>query len=323
MASARVGGRTVADASFDVVMAAHNASPTIEAAIRSVLMQTRSDFELIVVDDGSTDDTVSKVDRFRSDPRVRLLRQENLGVSAARNAAIRAGRARYVTIFDSDDLLMPSYLECMGTALDSSPDAAFAVADAWRLDDDSGRLWRRTVMAARGAPRSVPADSAALLRVLVAKNFLVMPTIRRMALERVGRYREEHLAEDWELLLRLVAFGSVPVVVPGVLTVYRRNRAGSFTNDGTSMLRDAEATLRVFVEEHPAPADVKDAARTQIGQLRQRLERKAGHRERHPVLAAARRRLRRPAAVVRRDPLRRRPPREVSLTFPDLIASGR
>src|SRR5437588_1923361 len=126
------------DASFNVVMAAYNASATIEAAIQSVLNQTRPDFELIVVDDGSTDDTAERVDQFRVDPRVRLVRQENSGLPAARNVAVSAGQARYVTILDSDDLLIPTYLERIGRALDEAPGAGFAFADAWRLDQESG-----------------------------------------------------------------------------------------------------------------------------------------------------------------------------------------
>ena len=189
--------------SFNVVMAAYNASATIEAAIRSVLGQTRPDFELIIVDDGSTDDTARRVEQFLSDPRVRLIRQENRGAPTARNTAIEAGRGRYVTILDSDDLLMPTYLERVGGALDDNPAAGFAFADAWRLDDRSGRFWSRTVMVARGAPRPVPTDAAAFLLALVNSNFVpIMFTVRRNALAHVGGFRrgEHNSAEDWELL---------------------------------------------------------------------------------------------------------------------------
>ncbi len=311
----------MADASFDVVMAAYNASATIEAAIRSVLNQTRSDFELIVVDDGSTDETVATVHRFLSDRRIRLLRQDNLGPSAARNTAIEAGHGRYLTILDSDDLLMPTYLERIGDALHSSPEAGFAFGDAWRLDDESGRFWHRTVMAARGAPCPVPADPDALLAALVKANFVpIMFTVRRTALEHVGGFRQgdRKLAEDWELLLRLAAFGYVPAVVPAVLGVYRRNVPGSFTSDRGSMLLVSQRTLRVFVEEHPAPAHLKAAAQVEIAQLEAQIGEEAARRCLHPVLASARKKLRGPAALIRRDPLRRRPPPEVALAFPDL-----
>lgn len=311
----------MADVSFDVVMAAYNASATIEAAIQSVLTQTRSDFELIVVDDGSTDDTVARVGRFSSDRRVRLLRQDNLGPSAARNTATEAGHGRYVTILDSDDLLMPTYLERIGDALEHSAEAGFAFGDAWRLDAETGRFWHRTVMAARHAPCPVPADPEELLEALVKANFVpIMFTARRTALDHVGgfRQRDRKLAEDWELLLRLAAFGYTPVVVPAVLGVYRRNVPGSFTIDRGSMLVVSQRTLRVFVEEHPAPAYIKAAAQIQIEQLQAQIEEEAARRGLHPVLASARKKLRGAAALIRRDPLRRRPPAEVALAFPDL-----
>jgi glycosyltransferase involved in cell wall biosynthesis len=320
MAGARMTSGMV-DASFNVVMAAYNASATIESAIQSVLQQTRSDLELIVVDDGSTDDTARRVDQFRSDPRVRLVRQENLGPSAARNAAISAGCARYVTILDADDLLLPTHLERIGSALDTTPDAGFAFADALRLDDRSGRFWRQTVMTARGAPRPVPTDPAALLPALVKANFVpIMFTVRRTALESVGGFRqgERKLAEDWELLLRLVAFGYAPVVVAGVLGVYRRNVPGSFTTNHTWMSRVARETLRVFVDEHPASDDIKAAARIRIGQLEAELKRRARRREPHPVLASARKWLRGPASLIRGDSLCRHPPGDIAAVFPDL-----
>jgi glycosyltransferase involved in cell wall biosynthesis len=311
----------VPKASFNVVMAAYNASATIETAIQSVLSQTRPDFELIVVDDGSTDDTAEKVDRFCRDRRVRLFRQTNRGLPAARNAAIAVGRARYVTILDSDDLLMPTYLERIGRVLERTPTAGIAFGDAWRLDDRSGRFWHQTVMVARGAPRPVPTDAGALLAALVKSNFVpIMFTVRRAALQRVGDFREgePELAEDWELLLRLAASGYPAAVVPGVVGVYRRNVPGSFTIDHARMLRLSRETLRVFLDEHPAPTEVKAIARMRIRRFDEQLAKKTLDWNRHPILGAARNRLRGPASIARRDPLRRRLPPEIALAFPDI-----
>ena len=306
-------------------MAAYNASVTVEEAIQSVLNQTRRDFELIVVDDGSTDDTGRRVDRFRRDTRVRLVRQHNRGLPAARNVAIAASRGRYVTILDSDDLLMPTYLERIGRALDSAPEAGIAFADAWRLDDRSGRFWRQTVMVARGAPRPVPTDAEALLGALVRSNFVpIMFTVRRSALQRVGNFREgkPELAEDWELLLRLAASGYSATVVPSVLGIYRRNVPGSFTIDRDRMVRLSRETLRVFLVEHPAREEVKAVARRRIKQFEAQLE-SARSWKRHPVVRAAREHLRGPASVIRRDPLRRRLPPEIAVAFPNLARSHR
>src|SRR5438477_12446712 len=78
-----------------VVMPAYNTGTIIGSAIESVLAQTRGDFELIVVDDGSTDDTSVRVERYLSDRRVQLIRQPNRGQACARNAAIEAARGTY------------------------------------------------------------------------------------------------------------------------------------------------------------------------------------------------------------------------------------
>jgi glycosyltransferase involved in cell wall biosynthesis len=92
-------------------MPAYNRAGVIGRAVRSVLAQTMADFELVVIDDGSTDDTAAVVAAF-SDPRIRLLRLErNAGLSHARNEGIRAVRARFVAFLDSDDEWLPAALE--------------------------------------------------------------------------------------------------------------------------------------------------------------------------------------------------------------------
>lgn len=93
-----------------VVIPLYNKGPYIARALNSVLAQTFQDFEVIVVDDGSTDDGAEVVRRFR-DPRIRLIYQENQGVSAARNRAIEAALAELVAFLDADDEWLPEFLE--------------------------------------------------------------------------------------------------------------------------------------------------------------------------------------------------------------------
>jgi glycosyltransferase involved in cell wall biosynthesis len=92
-----------------VIMPTYNRRQTIQAAIASVQRQTFQDWELIVVDDGSRDGTASVIDG--SDPRLVLIRQENQGVNAARNAAMLRARGRYIAFLDSDDEWLPHHLE--------------------------------------------------------------------------------------------------------------------------------------------------------------------------------------------------------------------
>ena len=93
-----------------VLMPAYNAERYIADAIRSVLEQTFTDFELLIVNDGSTDDTAKVIASFK-DPRVMLLSQQNKGVSAALNLGLSHARAPYVARFDADDICYPDRLK--------------------------------------------------------------------------------------------------------------------------------------------------------------------------------------------------------------------
>ncbi|MEX0666254.1 MAG: glycosyltransferase family A protein [Acidimicrobiia bacterium] len=95
---------------FSVVIPTYNRSSIVPRAISSVLAQTVTDFELIVVDDGSTDDTANVVSAIRDD-RIRLRRQQNGGLSAARNAGAQIARGRWLTFLDDDDQALPCWLE--------------------------------------------------------------------------------------------------------------------------------------------------------------------------------------------------------------------
>lgn len=107
---------------FSVIIPLYNKAETIGRAIRSVLNQEYSDFELIVVDDGSTDHGVDIVRGFH-DPRIRLIQQENGGVSKARNTGIEAAKYDYLTFLDADDEYFPGFLKKMFQLLSEYPDA--------------------------------------------------------------------------------------------------------------------------------------------------------------------------------------------------------
>ncbi|MGH7100235.1 MAG: glycosyltransferase family 2 protein, partial [Stellaceae bacterium] len=101
-------GNDMRQVTVSVLMPAFNASRFIRQSIASVLGQTFEDFELLVIDDGSTDDTVAMVEQMR-DPRLRLLpNPRNLGIVASLNRGIAAARGRYVARFDSDDICRPN-----------------------------------------------------------------------------------------------------------------------------------------------------------------------------------------------------------------------
>lgn len=118
------GDRTwdMAAPKFSVVIPLHNRAEAIETCVQSVLNQTCQDFEIVVVDDGSTDGGAEVVEAI-GDPRVRCLRQVNRGSNAARNRGIDAARGRFVALLDSDDQFFPRHLERAAAILDTAPEA--------------------------------------------------------------------------------------------------------------------------------------------------------------------------------------------------------
>lgn len=274
---------------FTVAMPAYNASRTIGAAIRSVLAQTRSDFELLVVDDGSQDDTIAQVARFE-DERVRLFQQENSGPGAARNMAINAGRGRYVSMLDSDDLWLPTYLETMAALLDSDPEIGLAYTNAWVLDDATGRIRHTTAMHYQHPPRDPPRDPLAFLALLLKRgNFIfTSTTVRRTALERVGLFEAVlKPAEDYGLWLRIVAGGFRAVRTPGNLAVYRKH-PGSLSTNEVALLEGERGSVRMVAEELDVPDSIRALARARLKKLDRRLAGLGDETGLTPSLARAR-----------------------------------
>ena len=126
---------TSAAPAVSVVVPLYNKAPHVEAALRSILAQSFTDFEVIVVDDGSTDGGAEIVAGI-TDPRLRLLRQDNAGAGAARNAGIAAARGRWVAFLDADDLWYPDKLARQLAALARSPELVWAAGAFMRIVDN-------------------------------------------------------------------------------------------------------------------------------------------------------------------------------------------
>jgi glycosyltransferase involved in cell wall biosynthesis len=119
---------------FSVVIPLYNKAPYIESAIGSVLAQTVQDFEIIIVDDGSTDDSADIVAAI-GDPRIRLYRQANAGVSSTRNRAISMACGQWVVFLDADDWQHPHYLQSLVIAQDLYPSADVAATQYIPVSD--------------------------------------------------------------------------------------------------------------------------------------------------------------------------------------------
>jgi glycosyltransferase involved in cell wall biosynthesis len=313
----------VSEPSFTVVIPAYNAPRTIGSAIGSVLGQTRSDLEVVVVDDGSTDSTAEAVERLAvRDQRVRLLRQRNQGVATARNAGIEAARGVLVSFLDNDDLWLPRYLELMGAALDADPLAGFAYTDGWTLDDASRRIFVESTMSTADPPERPPDDAGELLRSLLRRNYVLSSaTVRRSILAEVGGFDPSLTGVDeYDLWLRIAAAGHRAARVPGRLVI-QRERGDSQSKDEVMMFRALERLLVRYAEDDRWPEPARIAAAEQLRRWRAELAALEGAGGIAGRTVLARRALGRVRRRLGAGPATfATPPPDVAAAFPDLDA---
>jgi glycosyltransferase involved in cell wall biosynthesis len=256
-----------------VVVPAYNGAKTIAATLESVLNQREARLRLVVVDDGSTDDTVEVVRRYADDGRLTLIEQENRGVAGARNRGIEQARTPYVSFLDNDDMWMPTYLGSVITALENDPEAGLAYADGWELDDPSGRYARAPLSSRAAPPDPIPRDAEQLLYELARNNFVWgSVTVRRRALEEVGGFNPAIAGvDDYEMWLRIVAAGWLIARPPGRLIV-QRYRPDSASRDYTMMFTGIRDTCALIAENAELPDRVREAAHSRLDELNRTID---------------------------------------------------
>jgi glycosyltransferase involved in cell wall biosynthesis len=299
---------------FSVVIAAHNAAPTLPATIRSVLQQTRQDFEVFVIDDGSVDGTDEALRRTTDDPRVSYTRKEQSGPADSRNAGIAASRGAFVCLLDSDDLWLPTYLQAMDDAFAAEPTASLAYTDAWKLDDRTRRIYRKSIMEERDLPARPPREPEELLVELLRENFVyTSATVRREVLLDVGGFTTFARSEDYELWLRIAATGHTFVRTAGIQAVYRQ-RPGSRIHNTSAMTQGRVEIYDFVVRTYDLTPRARAIAEAQLQRAKDDLAALDGA-SLPGVKRSAARRL---AGNLRH--FRRFPPSEVEKAFPDLHA---
>jgi glycosyltransferase involved in cell wall biosynthesis len=207
-----------------IVTPAFNVAPYIGDAIRSVLAQTHRAWTMIIVDDGSTDQTAT-IAAACDDPRIKLIGQRNAGVSAARNRGLAATHAETVLFLDADDWLSPDALCVLAAALQASPDAIAAVGPYQRVPDGAPEAGHRV-----SRPVSGDLLEALLVRNLFANGGHVL--IRRHALEAAGPFDPGlSYGEDWEYWTRLARLGPFAAARPHAPLLFVRERHdGAYRN---------------------------------------------------------------------------------------------
>jgi SAM-dependent methyltransferase len=229
---------------ISVVVPAYNAASVIFSTLSRLGRQSFRDFEVIVVDDGSTDKTSLVAEAAASkDPRIRIVRKSNGGVSSARNAGIAAVTGRWVLFLDADDWLDDDFLTRMLAALSARPGSCVARCRHARVtpsgaeivgpenDPDQDHFFETLARRAMGATHAYLTETA-LVR-------------------EVGGFDETlKSCEDWDLWQRIARTGAHLATVPDVLAYYRMQRA-SLTSDGFRLLQDARVVLRRGMSADP------------------------------------------------------------------------
>ncbi|AGC47026.1 family 2 glycosyl transferase [Myxococcus stipitatus DSM 14675] len=210
--------------------------------LRSIRAQTFTDYEILVVDDGSTDPHSRALLETLDAPDLRIISKQNGGLSSARNAGLKEARGHYVLPLDADDLLQPTFLEKAIALMEGSRDFAFVTSLVSYFIDDPARVvggW---------APWGVERDALWVFNVASTCTALM----ERRHVEEVGGYDEWLTAyEDWDVFCSLAERGLSGTVIPEPLFQYRL-RPDSMTR--TTVVTDRYAVMAYLYQKHPSLA---------------------------------------------------------------------
>jgi glycosyltransferase involved in cell wall biosynthesis len=182
-----------------VIIPTYNRTKLLGRDIQSVLAQTYQDFELIIVDDGSTDDTEGLVKNFNSQKIKYSRHRKNKGISASRNTGIRSSRGNYIALQDSDDEWMPDKLEKQLRAFDTAPPEVGVVYTGFYIIANNQKRYQPSA--------SITPKDGDIFSSIIKGEYLVSPQtimVKRECFEKYGLFDESFPAmEDWEMSLRL------------------------------------------------------------------------------------------------------------------------
>jgi hypothetical protein len=247
---------------FSVIIAAYQAAHLVGDAFSSALAQTRPAHEVIVCDDGSTDDIEPALTPYRD--RIVVIRQENRGEAAAKNTAARAASGEFVAILDADDVYLPERLEALAELAAARPDLDILTTDAY-LELD-GEVLRRCYT--KGF-RFVMDDQR---RGILKDNFIFgHVAVRRGRLLDIGGFDESILwATDWDCWIRLILDGSSAALVDEPLARYRV-QTGSLSSQRSRMFAGRVMTLEKATARADLAPHEREAAEASLARYRRLL----------------------------------------------------
>ena len=224
-----------ADMTISAIIPTYNRASLVTRAIDSVLAQTRAVDEVIVVDDGSTDDTCAVVARYGT--RVRYVHQKNAGLAASRNTGVREARSEWVAFLDDDDEWMPEKIEKEVKALAARPGSVLCYAQALRLSPDGA------------CEPFIPAPLHRLERdVLLGNPFTACSVVvRKDFFELAGGFNPAlRCAEDWEFAARMIALRREFVMLDEPVVIVHET-PNSMSKDPHSMLATELAIVETLL----------------------------------------------------------------------------
>jgi glycosyltransferase involved in cell wall biosynthesis len=239
---------------FSIIIPTFNRAHVINRAIQSVMHQTFDNFELIIVDDGSTDNTKEIVQRVK-DSRLYYVFQENKGVSAARNAGVVLSRGRYITFLDSDDEALPEWLEHFVKAFERDKNTEIVCVGA------------KIEINGAGDRKEIPQLPRNMGKLFNNQQCLFRPpgvfAVHRDLFDAVGGYAEElQYGENTELMIRLISrcksVGGIVVSIGKSLVIYNKQPSdkSKIHTHQEARLKSTEFVLarhvEKFREDHPA-----------------------------------------------------------------------
>lgn len=242
-----------------VIMPCYNAAPHLPASVGSLQAQTHTNWELVIVDDGSTDDSWQVLQKLaHADPRIRVFQQANAGAAAARNRALREARGAYTAFLDADDTWHPAFLEAMLTALAANPEAGIAYCGWQNIGLGNGR----------DEPFIPPEyeNSDKVASLLGGCRWPIHGALVRTHIIKDAGCFDENLSScmDYDLWLRLGTLHPL-VRVPRVLAYYHHHGGEQITRNRARIALNHWRAQRKFLQANPDV--IENLGKQRISQL--------------------------------------------------------
>lgn len=244
-------------ARFSVVVPAYNAQATLAETLDAIVGQTHREWECVVVDDGSTDDTFNIAELYvREDTRFRVLHQENRGSAGAYNTGVAAAGLEWICICSADDVLLPQHLSTMASVIEANPQSDIISCDGYYWMPDGTR---KPVYASEEPEMR----SWSLEDVLHSCFFSVGACYRRRLFELVGGYPEGAYGEDFAFWLQALAHGAKHLYMPEPLSLHRISATQKSADLRRAFESDIES-IRLVVGSHLLTPQQARAARAAV-----------------------------------------------------------